>query len=485
MQEEKRFTLIRNAINDIHYETEHADRVVKYLSKVPIDESKLLEPTYVSTIKDSMPAQVQIPHTFTPKKIEFKSAIDEMRNLNLEDVEPASELDFDARHKYNHEQLKKLQGSLNFVTRRMITKNKRELSIASESSIPEEFLQTGMPQSTTRRKKSYLKKKALSVRGKHQPSIDEFLKNGGMENIEVTENDQKRGSVFLLTSTINTVGTSTPTINIIPSEAVIDTQSQFDFKTFEMTQPREMPSPIPTSHYPGRTNSIHSTNFLEVPGSPTRLHSAPGEVRNTILKVKKEEEKAPHERKQALKGTINEILYQSKHADNDDLKSKAISKVKKLMMVSKQGKHVRYPDEKLITRERYNVDITTMVSPKKVMRMVKHVKNEFFRQKVEEIYDPYHGNKLKAFIHLNCKQITKDCERAIKSNNHLNEKLGKKFNVLQEELKKMYGIIDGHGIDIDAEIKDDIKKEMQAASDYMFALSQKRSNSEVSKHLRK
>ncbi len=146
-------------------------------------------------------------------------------------------------------------------------------------------------------------------------------------------------------------------------------------------------------------------------------------------------------------------------------------KVRKMLQTTQQSRHIRVPNEKILTKMRYNTVLDSNLSPYNTEKMIFESKNLFFkdrylnqsRKKAESPVNSYYSSaeKTKLDVFNGCKALSKACDANTKTSPSIHNAMKRSYRLLDESLAKLTNQLSSGEVEIDTQIKHDIVSEMQ------------------------
>jgi hypothetical protein len=160
---------------------------------------------------------------------------------------------------------------------------------------------------------------------------------------------------------------------------------------------------------------------------------------------------------------IDDVVSANIEDVGNEMLFKKQEKIKKILQASPQGKHIRVPNDMVLLKERYNVQIESLVNPQNASKVAMETKAMFFKDLIGEgkVASPRVIDKTRLHVYNSYKKLSQACESNEKDKPNLQSALQKGFKNLDYELRRVNGQFSVQEDELNNQIKQDILLEMQ------------------------
>ena len=414
--QEKKFKSMRKALDEINHEKKSGKKIVKYMTNNPVDPTSLAQPKFVphesKTPQKTQTVNTQIDNLSLEKAMQVLSDLHSIQSPLTPSLYRRQET-----FEYKKDQLKQLKENISAVQRSSLSRKTLIIDTEKDES----------PQKTPSQWKSQ-PKSALSSKYKSKK-----------DGIERRIKAQKPLEDFLKASTADPV---IPTKDLLIGSPMYP---KYDFSASKLY--------VNTSHRDQRS-------WIDSAGIFEHTESEPMFSRFSSPLVKYPNAEA--------------LTLASFEEDKKDFLTHRKEKMKKMLQVSPQARHIRVPNERIETKERYNTQLESNVSPGNAEKILAQSKVLFFKDRY--LSSPFKNNdsvtsvyfssteKSKVKMFNNYKALSQACETSAKLTPALQNALKKNYEMLDQNFAKMNNQLTEGEIEIDEQIKRDIVTEMQNMS---------------------
>ena len=166
-----------------------------------------------------------------------------------------------------------------------------------------------------------------------------------------------------------------------------------------------------------------------------------------------------------------EMIEMEDAVETNDLTAQKYRILKKILRGSEMSKHIRAPDEKYETREKYSILVDSLVSPENAEQVNDQVKISFYKDKVVEKRRMARSlagfntaailNKTKAEVYNVYKRLSQECEDSKKVTPTLQKAIVKSFRGISDDFKKMKEVFTAQEAELDQRIKKEVISDIQ------------------------
>ena len=416
----KKFKSMRKALDEINYEKKSGKKIIKYMTNNNVDPTCLAQPKFV-------PHESKITqNTQTPSQqsdhLSLEKAMQVLANLHtVQSPLTPSLYHRQESFEYKKDQLKQLKENLNILQRSALQRKTLVIDTEKdEPSPPKTPAQWRSQPKSAQSSKYKSKKQGVERRIKAHKPLEDFLK-ASVTDLEIPQKD------FLLNSPLSV---------------------KLDFSASKLH--------LDTSHRNSRAGLASAGIFRHTESEP--FYST---MTSPLVKYPNSE-----------LFTLNSF-----EDDKKDFLTQRKEKMKKMLQVSPQARHIRVPNEKIATKERYNTPLESNVSPGNAEKILTQSKVLFFKDRYlnnnhnnlrtnESVTSGYFSSAEKTKIRTfnSYKALSQACESSAKLTPALQNALKRNYDLLDENFAKISNQLTEGEIEINEQIKRDIVAEMQNMS---------------------
>ena len=407
----KNFKTMKKTLDQIEYEKNNPKKVVKYMTnKGKIDPSTLAQPKFIS-YEYKAPIQHR-PASIPNQKLTFDEAVRDFVNLNVVQMptEPSHEEEI---LEHNLDKIKQFQETLSSVERSSSAKRMLKVVTGKEelNCVPKKPSHFKRPPKSAHFRKTTHKKFGVEMRTQDHKPLDDFFATSIQEG---------------------------------PQSAVVQRST----------------SPVPAMEFSALKMELNLSNF----GVRSADFPKTGDSRGIFGGTHPDESKYGSPLRRLQESGIDDIVSANIYDPGSEMLFRKQEKIKKILQSSPQGKHMRVPNDIVLLKERYNVQMESMVNPQNAGKVATETKALFFKDLLAEkngkISTP-RVDKTKLHVYNSYKKLSEACEVNEKERPELQSALQKGFKTLDFELRKMNGHFSMKEEELHNQIKKDILLEMQ------------------------